>query len=367
VLADTEIPLEARVPVVPCRGGQALLRRLFEPLGYQIALTHHALDAAHPEWGPGTLFGLELVARTRLRDLLAHLYVLLPVLDDEKHYWVGSDEVEKLLRHGEGWLAKHPERELISRRYLKHRGSLVREALARLAEDDAVDPDVAEERHGSQEDALEAKVSLNDRRLDAVIATLHEEGARRVLDLGCGEGKLLRRLVADRAFERVVGLDVSHRSLEIAADRLDLEGLPPARRARIELLFGSLVYRDKRLSGFDAAALVEVIEHLDPPRLEAFTRVVFEHARPRSVVVTTPNAEYNVRFPNLPAGRFRHADHRFEWTRGEFERWARAVAERHGYAARFLPVGDVDAEVGPPTQMAVFRLPERAAEGASST
>ena len=140
----------------------------------------------------------------------------------------------------------------------------------------------------------------------------------------------------------------------MAKDRLRLDRLPPPQAERVKLLHGALTYRDARLSGFDAAAVVEVIEHLDPPRLQAFERVLFEFARPGTVVLTTPNAEYNVRWETLPAGKFRHRDHRFEWTRAEFPAWANSVAERFGYAVRFLPIGPEDAEVGPPTQMAVF-------------
>jgi 3' terminal RNA ribose 2'-O-methyltransferase Hen1 len=149
-------------------------------------------------------------------------------------------------------------------------------------------------------------------------------------------------------------MDVSHRALEIAAERLKLDRMPPMQRERISLLHGSLLYRDARLTGFDAAAVVEVIEHLDPPRLAAFERVAFEFARPQTVVITTPNAEYNVRWPTLPAGKFRHRDHRFEWTRPQFEEWASAVAARFDYTVRFAPVGPVDDEVGSPTQMAIF-------------
>jgi 3' terminal RNA ribose 2'-O-methyltransferase Hen1 len=149
-------------------------------------------------------------------------------------------------------------------------------------------------------------------------------------------------------------MDVSYRALEIASDRLRLDRMPPLQRARIELIHGSLMYRDERLAGFDAAAVVEVIEHLDPPRLAAFERVAFEFARPATLIVTTPNAEYNVRWASLPAGRFRHRDHRFEWTREQFEAWARRTADRFGYAIRFAPVGPVDPEVGSPTQMGIF-------------
>jgi 3' terminal RNA ribose 2'-O-methyltransferase Hen1 len=352
-LADTPLPLEARVAVLPARGGEALLRRLFEPLGYAVAVEAHPLDPAHPAWGDSRYFTVTLSAVTRLRDLLTHLYVLVPVLDGAKHYYVGDEEVEKLLRHGEGWLAAHPEREMIAARYLKHRRSLVRDAIARLVTPEAPEED-ADASRDAEEAALEERVSLNQQRLATVLATLRATGAARVLDLGCGEGRLLRMLIDEPAFAEVVGMDVSHRALEIAADRLKLDRLPPRRRERIRLIHGSLMYRDRRLEGFDAAAVVEVVEHMDPPRLAAFERVLWQHARPASVVLTTPNAEYNVRWPTLPAGRFRHGDHRFEWTRAEFQDWAGGVAARWGYAVRFVPVGPEDAEVGAPTQMAVF-------------
>ncbi|HEX8696097.1 MAG TPA: 3' terminal RNA ribose 2'-O-methyltransferase Hen1 [Longimicrobium sp.] len=355
-LAQAPIPLEAKIAVLPCRGGEDFLRRLFEPLGYTVRAEPHPLDEGQPEWGGSRYSTVTLSGVARLCDLLAHVYVLVPVLDGRKHYFVGDDEVAKLLRHGEGWLAAHPEREAIARRYLKHRHSLVREAIARLVEQ--AEPDDGEEAPEAARDAEEAVVertlSLNEQRLAAVLAALQASGARRVLDLGCGEGRLLRMLLGDPRFAQVVGVDVSHRALEIAADRLRLDRLPERARERVKLLHGSLMYRDRRLEGFDAAAVVEVVEHLDPPRLAAFERVLWERARPGTIVLTTPNAEYNVRWPSLPAGKFRHRDHRFEWTRSELRAWAEGVAGRFGYAVRFLPVGPDDPEVGPPTQMAVF-------------
>lgn len=360
-LAETPIPLTARIPAIPCRGGDDLLRRLFEPLGYSVTAARVPLDERFADWGDSNVFSLELAATVTLCDLLSHLYVLIPVLDNEKHYWVGDDEVDKLLRHGEGWLAAHPERELIATRYLKYRRSLADEALRRLREQDEESPEQLDDESPDdpREEAGERRLSLHEQRHGTVISVLHARGARRVIDLGCGEGRLLRELLKDRAFDFVAGMDVSHRSLQLAADRLRLDHLPPTMRQRIDLLHGSLLYRDMRLVGFDAAVLCEVIEHLDPPRLTALERVVFEHARPPVVIVTTPNREFNVMWESLPAGSMRHADHRFEWTRAECAEWAAGVCERRGYRVEFRGVGEVGIaadgrDVGTPTQMAVF-------------
>lgn len=361
-LVERPLELVAELHVVPARGGEELIRRLFEPLGYGVETRGFALDPTFPEWGRSPYYAVRLARTCRLQELLAHLYVLVPVLDNMKHYFVAEDEIDKLLAKGEGWLAGHPEKAFITKRYLKYKPSLAREALARLVEEEPVVEAVAAQDEAEEE--LERTVSLNEQRHGAVLAVLKGSGAASVLDLGCGEGKLLRQLLKEKQFGRIVGMDVSIRSLEIAAERLHVEDLPQRQRERIELIHGSLMYRDRRLEGFDAACVVEVIEHLDPPRLAAFERVVFEFARPRTVVLTTPNREYNVMWENLviePAvdgcptvTRLRHGDHRFEWTRAEFRTWAEGVALRFGYSVRYLPVGPEDAAIGPPTQMGVF-------------
>jgi 3' terminal RNA ribose 2'-O-methyltransferase Hen1 len=357
-VVTASIPLEARLDVLSVRGGEKILRAMFEPLGYEVEVVGYPLDKSFPEWGESPYFSVVVRKTTTLSELLTHLYVLIPVFDSRKHYFVGEDEMEKLLAKGEGWLASHPEKDEIARRYLRFQPSLFRMALSRLAiEEEPIEGEEDKPEKSLAEEQLENPLSLNEQRLASVMQALRESGAKSVLDLGCGEGKLIRELLKDRQFEEILGMDVSIRSLEIATRRLKLERMPDQQAKRINLIHGSLMYRDKRLAGFDAASVVEVVEHLDPPRLSAFERVLFEFAKPRTVVLTTPNREFNATWATLPAGQFRHADHRFEWTRPEFQGWATRIAERFGYSVRFLPVGPEHPEYGSPTQMGIFQLP----------
>jgi 3' terminal RNA ribose 2'-O-methyltransferase Hen1 len=354
-LVDTILPLTVKISVLPCRGGEQFLKRLFEPLGYTIEAERLTLDENFPEWGESSYYTVTISGETRLADFLSHLYVLVPVLDDDKHYWVAEEEIQKLLKHGEGWLESHPEKEVIARRYLKHQRRLVRDFLARLIDDEVDTPDQSEESSAKKEHEIEKKIGLRDQRIEKVISAVKDSGASTVLDLGCGDGMLLRELLKIRRLESIVGMDVSHSALERASSRIKMDRLSEKQLKRINLIQGSLMYRDKRLHGFDAACVMEVIEHFDPPRLQAFERVLFEYAKPDTVVVTTPNVEYNATFENLPEGKLRHRDHRFEWTRAEFETWANDIAGRFGYSVTFSPIGPEDPELGAPTQMGVFQ------------
>jgi 3' terminal RNA ribose 2'-O-methyltransferase Hen1 len=335
-LAASALPLRIEVPAVSTRGAEGdLVRRVFEPCGWTVTEQRIPLDPAFPGWGDSRYSNVTLTGTVRLADALRQLYVLLPVLDDAKHYWVGDDEVAKLERAGEGWLAEHPERDLITRRYLVHQRSLL---------------------NPSDEVATEAgETPLRVLRADAVVAALQDVEAHRVVDMGCGPGALLSRLAKDRTFTKIVGVDVSARSLERAERVLKLERASDVERERVDLLHGSVVYRDDRLRGYDAMVLMEVVEHVEPSRLAALEDAVFGGANPAAVIVTTPNADYNALYPSLPAGQLRHDDHRFEWTRAEFGAWAKGVADRHGYRVEFRPVGTEDAVLGSPTQLALFR------------
>ncbi|MGI4872980.1 MAG: 3' terminal RNA ribose 2'-O-methyltransferase Hen1 [Janthinobacterium lividum] len=397
------LPLAITVAVVAAPGPD-WPRRLFEPLGYEVSTEAYALDPTVPAWGDSSYYTLHLRHNgLRLQDVLTHLYVLLPVLDNDKHYYVDQNEAEKLLHRGGEWLPKHPERGFITRRYLRYRALYVNPALERLLDGEAeVDdstitsppsplskkegelassssletdassnPNTSPELETSSPSFLERglggevsfgpaegdkKTSLHDLRLQQVAQEIYDLAPKRVLDLGCGEGKLLRLLLRQPKIEYILGMDVSHQALTRAATRLHLAEMPPRQRARLDLIQGSLLYRDERLAGFDAAALVEVIEHLDPSRLASLEAVVFGAARPAHVFVTTPNADYNQLYESLSAGTFRHADHRFEWSRAEFAAWAAGVAERHGYQVRLVAMGEEQEGVGAPSQMAVFKL-----------
>ena len=372
-LAARALPLEISIPALSCRGGTDLAGRLLRPLGWDVQAARIPLDPELPEWGDSRYLTVRLTGQVRLADALSHLYVLLPVLDDSKHYWVDDAEIDKLIRAAGGWLAAHPERDLITHRYLAHQRTLTASAVARLAEVDDTEPEALD--NAVPDGAAEAdgpappRVTLAQERREGVLAVLRDtvlrdtvlhdsaprnSGAARVADLGCGEGRLVAMLLREPSVARVLGVNVSHRALERTAQRLHLDTMPERQRDRVDLLQSSLTYADARLAGLDAAVLMEVIEHVDPPRLGALEQTVFGVARPGTVVVTTPNAEHNVRFPDLPPGAMRHPDHRFEWTRSQFRDWSAGVAGRRGYQVRFLPIGADDPEVGPPTQLAVF-------------
>ncbi len=355
-LAAAPMPLAIRLPSVPCRGGADLLRRLFEPLGWQVEAAAIPLDPTIPEWGESRYLDVHLTGHVRLANALNHLYVLLPVLDDAKHYWVSDDEVDKLIRAGAGWLGTHPEKVVITSRYLSHRRALTEVAMARLADVDETDLDELDNAMAAAlvVDAPDRAMPLAEQRRGAVLAAVRASGARTVGDFGCGPGALIKDLLAERGVERIVAADVSAGALRLAARNLRLDTMPEPQRARLQIIQSALTYRDERLAGLDAAVLMEVIEHIDPSRLAALGRTVFGAAAPQTVIVTTPNAEYNVRFPALPAGAMRHPDHRFEWTRAQFRDWADEVGGRYGYEVRYLPVGEEDPELGPPTQLAIF-------------
>ena len=361
-LADAPLDLTACIHMLPCRGTEELPKEIFEPLGYSVETKTSILDEKFPEWGDSSYIDLTLNGTVKLADLLNHLYVLIPVFDKQKHYFVSEDEIEKLMKHGEGWLASHPARNKIVNRYFNKHRSYAHKAIDRLIESEPVDADdLNEEAEETEAEAAvpneikEKRISLNTKRLEAVKNAVLESGASSVIDLGCGEGKLTAMLLEEKQIKRVGAADVAVRVLEKAKQNLRYDRMPPYKKNKLTLMQASLTYKDPRFSGYDAACVVEVIEHLDPMRIPAFERVLFEFAAPGTVILTTPNKEYNAHYEWLSKDNLRHDDHRFEWSREEFAKWTAHICETFGYTVEINEIGDVDEEFGSPTQMGVFR------------
>ncbi|MDR2639675.1 MAG: 3' terminal RNA ribose 2'-O-methyltransferase Hen1 [Helicobacteraceae bacterium] len=352
-LADAKLRLTATIVTLPCKSGKAALNRVFEPLGYEVAYDSLAPDERFGERGESAYVNLTIGAEVRLCDLLRHIYLLIPVFDAKKHYWIGGDEVDKLTRLGAQWLPNHPEKEFIVRRYLSKSRRLSSLALERLkAAGDETDGD----RDDAPEEEKPERLRLNKQRLNAAIAALRESGAKSAIDLGCGEGALLALLLKE-PLDKIAACDASQTALQRAKERIGYDRLSETKRQKLSIFQSSLTYKDDRFAGYDAACVIEVIEHIDPARLEAFERSLFKFARPKCAIITTPNREYNEKYENL-RGELRHSDHRFEWTRDEFRSWAEAAAGKYGYTASFSDIGEADEKLGAPTQMALFSIGE---------
>jgi 3' terminal RNA ribose 2'-O-methyltransferase Hen1 len=344
-LPGQPLPFSVHLASVKVDGEAALVEKLFGPLGYQVTYEQLPLDERFPAWGPSKYVNLALTHTITLKELLSHLYILLPVLDNDRHFWISQSDIGVLLQKGQGWLDNHPEREFITRRYFKNIRRLAHEALLRLAGEEALP---------AETEPSPLLQNLHQQRLQKAFDLLKASGAAAVLDIGCGEGKLLKMLLQDGQFRKIAGTDVSFASLQRAKENLHLDEASPALRQRLSLFQGSVTYKDERLTGYDAIVMVEVIEHLDEERLPAMEQVVFGYASPNTVVLSTPNADYNVMFERLDAEAFRHQDHRFEWTRTQFQAWCDAIGTTYGYEVTIAPVGPEEEAVGAPSQMALF-------------
>ncbi len=352
-LADTPLKLAASLYSLKDNGDTQLAEELFEPLGYTVKAERTMLDGSFPDWGASPYINLTISGTVKLSELLNHIYVLIPVFDRQKHYYISEDEIKKLLRHGEGWLADHPFKEKITRRYFSARKSYARRALDILLGNDDYD-ETAVENPDEEKEEKTARTPLNSQRMEAAKSAVLQSGAESVIDLGCGECRLTSLLLSEPQIKRVTACDVSVSVLEKAAQRLRIERMEEYKKSKLTLMQASLTYRDDRFSGYDCACVIEVIEHIEPMRIPAFERAVFEFAAPRTVVLTTPNREYNANYRNLSENELRHGDHRFEWTRAEFKAWTEHICGKFGYVCKISGIGDADEEFGSPTQMGVF-------------
>lgn len=352
-LADQPIKLTACLSSLKDGGDTELAGQLFEPLGYTVTTERAKLDDCFPEWGESPYIDLTISGTVKLSELLNHIYVLIPVFDRQKHYYIAEDEIKKLLDHGEGWLAGHPYKEKIARRYFSAKRSYARRAMDILLADEPVAEEINEDTENDIAEK-EAHTPLNTQRIETVRNAVLASGASSVIDLGCGECRLTSLLLNEPQIKNVTACDVSVRVLEKAAQRLNLDRMQPYRKNKLTLMQASLTYKDKRFEGFDCACVVEVIEHIEPMRIPAFERAVFEFASPKTVILTTPNKEYNVNYEAMQENDLRHGDHRFEWTRAEFRAWTEHICERFGYSCELSGIGDNDEQYGAPTQMGVF-------------
>ena len=349
-LADTPLKLTATIYSLKDNGDTELANEMFGPLGYEVKTERTKLDDSFPEWGISPYIDLTISGTVKLSELLNHIYVLIPVFDKQKHYYIAEDEIQKLLGHGEGWLADHPYKEKITHRYFTARKSYARKALDILLADEIMD----ENSDDAENEEKKTRTPLNTQRLETVKNAVLASGASSVIDLGCGECRLTALLLNEPQIKKVTACDVSVAALEKAAQRLRLDRMQPYRKNKLTLMQASLTYRDKRFEGYDCACVVEVIEHIEPMRIPTFERVVFAFAAPKTVILTTPNKEYNVNYAYMEENALRHGDHRFEWTREEFRTWTEHICEAFGYTCEISGIGDIDEKYGTPTQMGVF-------------
>ncbi|TDQ36236.1 3' terminal RNA ribose 2'-O-methyltransferase Hen1 [Aureibacillus halotolerans] len=330
---DMTFPLTFTVGPIASGLSDEHVELLFKPLGYDVTFQYQSSES---DVEKGSARMLTIQGLTTLQAGLRQLFVLLPVLDDYKHYYIDEKEMEKLERYGEGWLDEHPEKALIYRRALRFK-----ELYAPLQNDEE-----------TQEKT--PKRSLNHQRYEAIASTIATFPNRaRVIDLGAGEGKLLERLRLIPGIEELLAVEPSQAMLLRAMKAIEVsteDGIKPT------LLQGSLFYYDHRLLDSDVIVLCEVIEHIDEERLPACMAMILDEYRPGALIITTPNKEYNQLY-DMPEER-RHHDHRFEWTRDQFTDWCYKINEGQSYDLTFSGIGDDNEIYGQPTQMCVFTRKE---------
>lgn len=341
-------PLTIKVGAVRC--SPYMIESLFSELGWSVEIESHNLDVPGvSEDDDRPLHVFTLKGEATVSDALTQLYVLLPVLDPSRHYFYDESEARKLFEKGGDWLKGHSSRDLIISRYLSKSKELrgyARQLFGNFQEKKDLDELIAETEELMRDWDDPDDTSPHQQRHSQIIRDVVSWGARSVIDLGCGEGRLLERLVRIAPDMRVVGIEPSAREIERARKRLSNnpgKNLDP----RVEFVHGSAMYGDERFKDFDAAILSEVIEHVDEDRLSLLARSVFGIMAPRRVVITTPNGDYNRVF-GLRPGEFRHADHRFEWTLAECQAWVVGVTAAYPYEAEITPVGgrNADADEG---------------------
>jgi 3' terminal RNA ribose 2'-O-methyltransferase Hen1 len=335
---DHELQLELRFGPLASSLSDKQIQQLFEPLGYKIGI----------DYGDFTVFKEKSTARyltikgtKTLQTSLRHVFVLIPVLDDYKHYFIDEREVEKLERYGEGWLEFHPLADLIIKRSLRFRDVIAKSNFK-----------VSDEKDLNFRNKAPSKPRLNDMRYEAIVKQVQSlTNKSTVIDMGAGEGKLSVQLGFIPGIQEILAVEPSQREHIRAKERFEkakqIEGfLEPS------LLWGSLFYTDDRLRNKDVMILCEVIEHINEDRLPGIMELIFRENRPRTFLITTPNQEYNAIYDL--GENMRHNDHRFEWSREEFQNRCQNWIANVPYSVVFAGIGEEQEPYGFPTQMAIF-------------
>ncbi|MDN4617361.1 3' terminal RNA ribose 2'-O-methyltransferase Hen1 [Paenibacillus sp. PsM32] len=349
-----------------------VVESLFQPLGYEVQMERGEIDYSFDLKNRSTVRHIQISGQQTLQQMLRQVYILIPVLDNYKHYYINEDEIERLRRYGEGWLSTHPQHDLMIKRSLRF-APLIKEYEQQVANDASMDTLLTEISTHSVEDAtaqaesaepleiidgLETTIEppvvrLNELRYRAIVEQVSLLPQRKqVIDFGAGEGKLSVRLGQIEGVEQVWAVEPSMQSQLRAIDRFaKLEGRTDDVIPVITT--GSLFYRDERWIDQDVIILCEVIEHINEVRLPQVIHTLFTDYRPQTLIITTPNREYNEVY-DMDTEEIRHADHRFEWTRAEFEQYCTQWIQNRPYTFTISGIGEKHEQYGQPTQMVVF-------------
>ncbi|TDL78499.1 3' terminal RNA ribose 2'-O-methyltransferase Hen1 [Peribacillus frigoritolerans] len=312
------------------------LKDLFEPIGYEVAISRPDIEYSFEMKDKSSARSICLKGMKTLQNGLRQLFVLIPVIDNYKHYYIDDKEIEKLERYGEGWLEDHPKRDYIYRQSLRFKEIF-----------SIVENKKTEEK---KEEKIE-KVRLNDLRYEKIIDFVNQMKPRSIVDFGSGEGKLSVRLGFADGVKEIMAVEPSQSATLKAIERFD-KVKNKEKFVVPETIWGSLFYYDERLKGKDVMILCEVIEHIDEFRLPKVLDTILHDYQPNALIITTPNREYNEIYDM--EDHFRHNDHRFEWTRAEFRHWCEERNHRKIYDLQFEGIGEEHDRHGFPTQMCVF-------------
>lgn len=322
----------------------AVIESIFTPIGYEVKIERGITDYSFKLKSRSSARYINLTGRQTLQNAIRHLFILIPVLDNYKHYYMDKSEVDKLERYGTGWLDDHPMRDLIIKRALKFK-ELISEVASPKKEDLLQgDSEPVEES--------EIKVRLNEQRYQTIVDIVTKLPQKEtVVDFGSGEGKLSVRLGFIPGVKEVLAVEPSQVSQLRAIRKIDKVRSSEGFVAPTQV-WGSLFYFDTRLCDKDVMILSEVIEHIDEYRLAPIIETVFAQYSPKTLIINTPNYEYNVVFEMKD--NLRHSDHRFEWTREQFSLWCKELGARYNYSVNIGGIGEEDTDHGFPTQIAIF-------------